>query len=205
MKEKTLSPALAFLQATENAIPRTLGDRDRIKVMHEAMTLAVNNRFVFGKDEAPLLARLGISTSCVGIFDPLRYYREACEAGGTYARMWETARGQKPWIARFSLSRDCRALENTRIAPDMGVLLPPGFSPAEPDLGTYGDHQLWWCTNLTGTTINLCRYRVTQEELQRWGRDALRPRGTPVRRKQLGRSEWEAIQAQLTAMTAAAA
>lgn len=187
---KPMSAALEFLAATERAIPKTLGDRDRVKAMSEATDLAVRNRFSFDKDDGPKLARLGIRT-CVGIYSALDYYREACQSGGTYARMWESYCTRKPWLASRAIAVDyrhngsCWVLENNRVAERMGVLLPAGFGEDSSDYPSYKGFQVWWCTSQDNHTIILCRYRVSERYPSPFTRE-----GSPARIRKLSREEW---------------
>nr|WP_234480440.1 hypothetical protein [Paraburkholderia aspalathi] len=196
-KEKTISAGLAFLQAAALAIPRTMGDRDRIEAMSEAMQLAVKNRFSFDKSETQQLLRLGIETS-VGVFRPMDYYLLACASGGTYARMWEAHHNQKAWVAARALfpeylngTRQRTFLDNNRIAPRVAVLLPATFAPEEPELASFEGSQVWWVTSQTDDVITLCRYRVTKEAKARGEYYApFVQTGAPARRRKLSREEW---------------
>jgi hypothetical protein len=197
-KVKTISAGLAFLQAAAAAIPRTLGDRARIAAMSESMHIAVKSRFAFDKDDVPALQRLGIQT-CVGVFRPMDYYLLACAAGGTYARMWEAHRKQKPWIAskavfpNYVLERQAgrTTLENNRVTAFVAVLLPSTFSPEEEDLASFERSQVWWCTSHDNDSITLCRYRVTELAKERGAyHEPFSRCGSPARIRKLSREEW---------------
>lgn len=200
---KSVSTGLAFIQAAAAAMPRTLGDRERIAAMEEAMRLAVRNRFAFDKDDAEALNRFRISR-CVGKFRPLNYYGMACFHGGTYARMWETHHKQKPWVAAVAVfagylwtSSDRRAevRPKNRVAAGVAVLMPASFAPYEALLArTDEGHQVWWCTSMDADTITLCRYewpnhREGREDLVRYPyyHSGLKP----ARIRKLSREEWE--------------
>jgi hypothetical protein len=202
-KEKTISAGLAFMQAAAAAMPKTLGDRERIAAMSEAMRLAVRNRFAFAKQDVDALRRLGIET-CVGVFRPLDYYQEACSAGGTYAKMWEAHHGQKPWLALKAivpryLQRDygrTEIQENNRVAIGLGVLMPQSFD--EPDKFTlpFQGLQVWWVTSMTDETITVCRYRVTPKELEdRHYETPFLRTGHPFRIRKLSRDQWKELNA----------
>lgn len=199
----TVSAGLAFIQAAAAAMPRTLGDRERIAAMEEAMGIAVRNRFAFGKDEAEALDRFRIST-CVGKFKPLSYYGMACYYGGTYARMWEAHHQQKPWVAAVavfagyqwtSFGRGEEVRPKNRVAPSVAVLLPASFAPYEALLArTDEGHQVWWCTSMDAETITLCRYEWPsyeegREELLRY--PYYHSGQKPSRIRKLARAEWE--------------
>ncbi|WP_241244696.1 hypothetical protein [Burkholderia ambifaria] len=198
----SVSAGLAFIQAAAAAMPRTLGDRERIAAMDEAMQIAVRNRFAFDKDEAEALNRYRIST-CVGKFRPLDFYGMACYHGGTYARMWETHHKQKPWVAAvavfaghwtsFAPREEVRP--KNRVATSVAVLLPASFSPYEALLARTDDgHQVWWCTSMDADTITLCRYEWPncgegREDLMRY--PYYHSGQKPARIRKLSREEWE--------------
>lgn len=194
--QKKISAGLAFIQAASAAMPRTLGDRERIFALCDLMSTAVNCRFAFDKDDARALYELGIET-CVGVFRPLDYYTQACCAGGTYARMWEAHYQLKPWMAsRAIITRrdphgrtEREIISNNRVAPAIGVLLPVEFSAEEEGLASLNGEQVWWCTSMDNDTITLCRYRVSSEEARRW-EGAYQRTGQPAKRRVLTREQW---------------
>ena len=200
--EKTVSPGLAFMQTFARSCPRTLGDRERCAAMHEAMSLAIRNRFVFALDDAEALNRLNLRT-CVGVFRALDFYSSACVAGGTYARMWEKHFKQKPWLAAAAVvpQRSAqrqgidRVLHNNRVAPGIGVLLPEAFHPESDDdygarFGLYQGQQVWWCTSQNAERIVLCRYRLPQDHRRLYVDAALISEGSPEHIRKLSRQEW---------------
>jgi len=201
-KELKISAGLAYMRATVAAFPRSSGDRERIAAIGEAMLFAIRNRFAFDKTDAEALNRLNQRTS-VGVFRAMDYYSYACAAGSTYARMWETATEQKPWVAlkafapRYRLS-DHRTmiLENNRVAVDLGVLLPPSFEDCSDALMHKG-YQVWWVTAQDNETITVCRYRAGDESdidfnPQAWERE-FRRTGQPLRRRKLTREQWKEL------------
>jgi hypothetical protein len=200
--ELKISAGLAFMQATVAAMPKTMGDRERIAAIGEAMLFAIRNRFAFDRTEAAALNRLNQRT-CVGVFRALDFYTEACAAGGTYPRMWETHTGQKPWVAlkafapRYRLNDHCTTiLENNRVAEGLGVLLPPSFEECDDALMHKGD-QVWWVTSMDDDFITLCRYQAGDEadidfNPRAWERE-FRRAGSPLRRRKLTRIQWKEL------------
>lgn len=195
----SISAGLAFMQAAVQAMPRSLGDRERIAAMDAAMTLAVRNRFAFDKEDAKQLENMGIRR-CVGVFRALDFYLLACRFGGTYARMWEAHHDTKPWMADRAVfpayiggvdDRQPVITENNRITVRAGALL-PGLD--DPDLATFEGSQVWWCTSMTDDTITLCRYKVADDSLKHYGivYAPLHHQGKPTRVRKLTRTEWEA-------------
>lgn len=199
MNKKTeLSAGLTYMRAAQNAMPRSLGDRERINGMSSAMSLAIRCCFEFRPEDANELRRMGIET-CVGVFRPMEesFYRAACRDGGTYPRMWEQFHGIKAWRARkavhFNADHRREVVENSRVCTHTAVLMPQTFASAEPDLASHDGHQVWWVTDFNNDTINLCRYKPSEGH---WG--ALnRPGGAPARRRQVARADWEIFQAAL--------
>lgn len=194
----SISAGLAFMRAAVHAMPRSLGDRERVAAMDAAMTLAVKNRFAFDKEDAEQLENMGIHR-CVGVFRALDFYLLACRFGGTYPRMWEAHHGQKPWMAdravfpAFIGGADIRQpviIENNRIAVGAGALL-PGMD--DPDLATYEKNQVWWCTSMTEDSITVCRYKVTDasRKYHGLGYAPLHHEGKPTRVRKLTRTQWE--------------
>ena len=205
-----ISAGLAFVQAAAAAMPRTLGDRDRINAMDKAMALAVETRFAFGLDDAVALKRLGIET-CVGVFRPLYqgFYRQACLAGGTYPRMWEKAHSMRPWLAEKAVYVDYRlnrpAEYSGRVCPGIAVQLPQSFMVETKDLATTQDgFQVWWVTEFSAETINLCRYETGTASHAR-ERAFTKASGAPARRRQVGREEWALLQKSMAPASESAA
>lgn len=194
MSKSETSKGLAFMLAAAAAMPRTLGDRERAKAMSVAMSLAVKYRFEFKSGDVQALERLSIET-CVGVFRPLdqHYYYLACEAGGTYPRVWEQANGIQAWRAVKAVhthwSEATSFMDEARICPGVAVLLPPSFSKEEPELASYQGMQVWWVTDFSDESINLCRYKPYKSFALR------KPGGAPARRRQLSREDWDASQA----------
>lgn len=197
------SPALAFLKATQMAIPRTMGDRDRCDVMRSAMTLAVRSRFKFDRNDGQALKDLAIRTS-VGVFRATDYYSLACRVGGTYARMWESHMKQRPWLGRHVILTEhgdtFEVLEENRVAPGLGVLLSASaFKEEEGDsaLCAYQGQQVWWCTSQDDDRIVLCRFAVPPENAHGFrgprGQVQLQRYGHPARIRKLDRQQWQAL------------
>ncbi|CAB5514698.1 hypothetical protein LMG26857_03757 [Achromobacter anxifer] len=208
MQTSKNSAGLAFMLAADAGAPRTLGDRERIALLHDAMTMAINYRFRFDTEDAEALNKLRMRR-CVGVFRPLdeNYYRKACIVGGTYPRLWEDHHDQKPWIAekrivkmpqgyhmspdglnRLAAYQSRLESEKGRVCPGMGFLLPVAFLPEseemEATLQSAQGMQLWWCTSFTKDTLNLCRYTRGPREHGE----------SPVRKRRVTRAEWDAIQ-----------
>lgn len=199
--DQSISAGLTFLQAAASAMPKTLGDRERIAAMCEAMQLAVRNRFAFAKQDAKALQRLGIETS-VGVFRPLDYYMLACVNGGTYARMWEAHHSQRPWMARKAITPDYlrnafSLLDNNRVAPRMGVLLPESFDAHDPATMLVDGLQVWWVTGMSDEFIRVCRYRLTPAEMENRNRSTpfQHQNRSPFRIRTLMRDEWDELNA----------
>lgn len=192
---KKVSPGLAFLLATKEAMPRTIGDRIRSAAMHDALDIAIRCRFKFDKDDGQLVKQLSLR-SCVGVFNVIseHAYSKACSFGGTFARMYEQATGLKPWMAKIALTISSRynngheAVMDNRVAPGMGVLL--AGEDTDPDMPRMNGLQVWWCTSVTDNAIVLCRYRLIEGH-----RYATFHQGNPVKKMKLTRQQWESIQA----------
>lgn len=198
MPSTSVSPGLAFMQAAFNAMPRTLGDRERIAALGDALALAIKCRMVFAKDDIKPLGRMQQHT-CVGVFRPFddRFYRLACEAGGTFAGLWEKAQGVKPWIAPQVLTRGSADIaKGNRVAPCMGVLIGtteeehghPLIACTKFDLAAIQGQQVWWCTSLDNDHIMLCRYRRHPS-----GSCLMTDGMKPARRLKLNREQWKAL------------
>ncbi|GBG14547.1 orotidine 5'-phosphate decarboxylase [Novimethylophilus kurashikiensis] len=195
-----VSGGLAFIQTAAEAMPRTLGDRERIFGMCDIMEKAIRLRFPFDKNDGAELRRLGIQTS-VGVFRPLDYYSKAVVAGGTYARMWETYYSQKPWKASRAViqrpsyghhGRDLEVMNNHRIAVGLQLLLPASKDDEDTGLVMYQGFQVWHCTSMSNDTITICRYRSSDYMTSLRSRDweFSRPSRHPAKRMTLTREEW---------------
>jgi hypothetical protein len=194
-KDQKTSAGLAFMQAAAAAMPKTLGDRERIAAFSDSMRLAIRNRFAFAKQDADALKRLGIET-CVGVFRPLDYYLAACVHGGTYAKMWEAHRNQKPWVALTAIApvqfrHEYELLANNRVTMQMGVLLPESFGEHDERTIPVEGKQVWWITTQDDEYITVCRYRLTDAELAYVGRARpFQKSGRPFRIRRLTRDQW---------------
>lgn len=194
-KSTNVSAGLRFIEATAQAIPKSMGDRDRIAVMSEALALAIRNCFGFGVNDGEELHTYRIIT-CVGKFRPHapHFYRLACIHGGTFAKMWEKYNKQKPWYAAYAIVPDNRRhiqLEDriaraNRVATGFGVLLPESFCPENQENASsyeqYRGFQVWWCTSVSDTEITICRYLASNSE---------RNTGRPARVRSISREEWK--------------
>lgn len=198
MQSTSVSPGLAFMQAAFNAMPRTLGDRVRIAALGDALTLAIKCRMVFSRDDIKPLERLQQHT-CVGVFRAFDdcYYRQACEAGGTFAGVWEKVKGIKPWSAPEVLARrSADVMKDNRVAPGMGVLIGvaeddhghPLVAGTKLELAALQGRQVWWCTSIDADHIVLCRYHRHPDG------SCLKTDGLkPTRRLKLNREQWKAL------------
>lgn len=198
------SKGLAFLIAAKAALPNTLGDRARSAALNDLMGIAIETKMAFGFQEGAAIAgaRLGMRTS-VGVFDPLDvgWYHRACLAGGSYARMWEAHHGVSPFIASTAYTRDGKSRNDSRMAPDMAVVLKgPDGAAGDPHLAhTHGGHAIWWCTSvdLDAGKIVLCRYRHKQPSpVARPGSQMLQS-AAPAQRMKLTREQWAQLQARM--------
>lgn len=199
-KEQNVSTGLSFMQAAKAAMPKSLGDRERIAAMSDAMRLAIRNRFVFDKEDAAQLVRMGIET-CVGVFRPLDFYLQACLHGGTYPKMWEAHHKQRPWMARnvvvpYWLMGGHRTTvrERGRVTERLGVLLPQTFAPHDPHTMDVDGMQVWWVTSMTDEAVNLCQYRQQITDFPKRDNEApfKRP-GHPFRIRKLTRTQWKEL------------
>lgn len=200
-KDQKTSGGLVFMQAAHSALPKTLGDRERIAAMDAALSLALRNRFAFAKQDVEALLRMGIETS-VGVFRPMAdyFYLRACIYGGTYAKMWEAHQDQKPWVALTAITPDYvdrgynpghELLANNRVTTQMGVLLPASFDDHDARTVPVDGKQVWWVTSQDNEHITVCRYRLTDAQLATVGR--ARPfhhSGKPFRIRKLNRDQW---------------
>ena len=196
-KTDAISAGLAYMLAAQAALPRTLGDRERVEALSNCMRIAVDNRFAFKVEDAKALNELNIRR-CVGVFRALNpsYYHTACLKGGTYARLYEAWAEFSPWRAAVAvfrtMSSSAHVLEDNRVTEDVGVLMPDSFGADEPDLATHQGLQVWWVTAYTDETINLCRYKPAMG----YEGHLRRPGGAPARRRQISRQAWDKYQAE---------
>lgn len=196
----TRSPALAFMDATDAALPKSLTWREQVKALEDALTLAVKNRFQFHKDDAVELQRYSINR-CSGKFDPLSqyFYMVSCYSGGTYAAMWEKHRDQAPWFAPLAAHGvlEYAFHARTRFSPNMAILVAPQpGAPQSPDLCSYRKLEVWWCTSMKSDQVVLCRYAMpapTESRVQSNQERSFHSMGSPAKRKILTRTEFEAF------------
>lgn len=199
MAKPEISPGLAFMQAAANAMPRAIGDRVESALMNELMATAIKNKFIFYPDDAKELNRLHLRT-CVGVFRPMdeHFYRIACRHGGTYPKLWEKTHNIKPWMAPKvatygypSYQPDFR--ENNRVAPGMAVLVQV---PDEtlPESSIYNGSQVWWCTSISDTQINMALYPTHPS-------NPFKSEGRLLKLKKLSREDWAKWVAHTEAVT----
>lgn len=201
------SPALAYLKAAWDALPKSLGDRDSIHAMHQSMSVALASRFQFDKADIETLQRMKYRT-CVGNFDwdSENYYRASLYYGGTYARVWEAAHNFKPWIAGrviFGWLPNERirgeVREKSRIYEGLGVLMPADFEAAGEGLCSFEGQGVWWCSSVDNDRITLCRYRLPEKTDRHPRLSAYERNGHPARIVKLYREQWEDWQAKVLA------
>jgi hypothetical protein len=197
--QESASPALLFLSAAHNAMPRTIGDRQRSAVMNELLGTAIDCRMQFDPGDASALNRLSISTS-VGVFRPLdqHHYNRACKVGGTYPRMWEKHTGMEPWIAAGALTDDRSIVHDRRVAPGTMVLI--RGEDSDPMLPRFGEYQVWRCTSMDAGVLRFGRYRLREERLHH---DFSESR--PCVLRAFSRVEWDAAQSAERALRPAVA
>jgi len=201
-KDQTISAGLTFLRAAQSAVA-TLGDKERVRGMRDAMQVALRNRFSFADQDAPALASLSIE-SRAGDFRPLDYYKQACIHGGSYTEMWEAQHQMKPWVARWAVASEqvlhgYFIMEDNRVANGMGVLLPQSVDTPDSDTLSVSGLQVWWVGEMTDDFIRLCRYRLTPEEMANRHRDTpfLHHSRSPFRVRVMMREEWDELNALL--------
>lgn len=188
MSKPEISPGLAFIQAAANAIPRTMGDRVEIGLLTELLATAIKNKFIFHLEDAQALNRLAIRTN-VGIFRPMDeyFYRIACRHGGTYPKLWEKAHNTKPWMApKVAIygypAYQPQILENNRVVPGMAVLV-QSREESLPESSIYQGLQVWWCTSISATQINMALYPTHPS-------NPFKSEGKLLKLKKLSREEW---------------
>lgn len=188
MSKPEISPGLAFMQAAANAMPRSMGDRVESALMNDLMATAIKNKFIFHAEDAKELNRLAIRTS-VGVFYPMdeHFYRIACAVGGTYPKLWEKTHKTKPWLApKVAMygypSYRPELLENNRVVPGMAVLVqvPEASLPLT---SIYNGLQVWWCTSISDTKINMALYPTHPS-------DPFKSEGKLLKLKKLNREDW---------------
>jgi hypothetical protein len=88
MNNSNVSAGVSFLQAAENGIAKSIGERLRSATMNDLLMTAIRTKMAFMPDDAAALRSFSI-TSSVGVFRPLdeSFYRQACLSGGSYAQM----------------------------------------------------------------------------------------------------------------------
>lgn len=180
------SPALTYLFAAQEAMPRSIGDRVRISGMGESMMIALKCKFKFHKDDAEPLKQLQITT-CVGVFRPIdpTYYSAACAYGSSFVRVWELATGVEPWIAHKVLAHvdhKHNVLHGSRVAVGLAVLVHKDHDAAD-NLAKIDSDEVWWCTSFDNEKIVLARYA------------SLTRAGSPSKFMKMNRAQWAQLQA----------
>ena len=188
------SPALRFIDVSVEAMPRSTGDRVYVEALDRMLSIAIECRFRFDKDDGSALKGYGLRR-CVGVFDPLNesFYRLACIHGGTFAAMWERAHATTPWIATLAAAGSYRnspvsILTNNRIAPGIAVVIPSSKADDDSTLARAPEGEVWWCTSMSSAEVVLCRYRYTANSRYPYLQE-----GAPAKRRKLSRSDWEAL------------
>lgn len=190
MTNSNFSAGVTFLQAAENGIGKSIGERLRSATMNNLLTTAIKTKMAFLPDDAAALRSFSI-TSSVGVFRPLEesFYRQACLSGGSYAQMWEKARGVKPMKAARAGTSSSDVQTEIRVAADIAVFLVG--EDDDPLMPRHEGLQVWWVTsiNLEVGTINLGRYKLYADQRYPFNRfDA------PAKRKKLNREQWDEAQ-----------
>ncbi|HCK4566034.1 TPA: hypothetical protein N0H12_006808, partial [Pseudomonas aeruginosa] len=67
MNNTPVSAGLGFMRAAFNGIGKSVGDRERSKLLHEAMEIAIKGKMAFDLDDVEPMNRLQMTTS-VGVF-----------------------------------------------------------------------------------------------------------------------------------------
>lgn len=186
MNSSTQSAGLAFMLAAYQGIAKSIGDRERSGALNSLLASAIKLKMAFDADDSPRLAQLAMNT-CVGVFRPSdeEFYSMACISGGTFARMWEKARGVKPFKAVLA-GIPGEIQSNNRVAPGLAVLLDGNDS--DELMPRYQGRQVWWVTSVNWDQgiINLSRYRLEPD-----GKYPFNRPGVPAKRLKLSRNEWE--------------
>ncbi|MGE8065209.1 hypothetical protein [Pseudomonas sp. NPDC089569] len=190
MNNSNVSAGVSFLQAAENGIAKSIGDRVRSATMNDLLMTAIKTKMAFMPEDAAQLRAFSI-TSSVGVFRPLdeSFYRQACLSGGSYAQMWENTHGVKPMKAARAGTSNSDVQADIRVAAGIAVLL-----VGEDNDGLMPRHdgmQVWWVTsiNLDAGTINLGRYKLYADQRYPFNRF-----DSPAQRKKLNREQWEEAQ-----------
>lgn len=199
--DQTISAGLAFMHAAVGAAAKTAGDREYVRAVKDAMEVAIRNRFEFFNTDGVALLSLAKETRW-GDFRPMDYYREGCLAGGAYPEMWEAHHQVQPWVARKAITsthplQGFRLLDDHRVAPGMGVLMPDSFDTPDSATLPICDMQVWWVNAITDELIRVCRYRLTPEELANRNLDTAfqHHSRSPFRVRTLLREEWDELNA----------
>lgn len=192
-EKNEMSPALTFLLAAQDAMPRTIGDRERIAGMDSSMMTALKCRFKFHKDDAEFLKQLQILT-CVGKFRPLHnnFYAAACAHGSSFAKVWEVAHKISPWMGHKVLAKidhQTITLRGCRVAAGFGVLIACDGENDGGNLARTATEQVWWCTSFDNDRIVLARYQFSECSRHPFNHD-----GAPAKLMKLNRLEWEHLQ-----------
>ncbi|EQL43573.1 hypothetical protein M770_31640 (plasmid) [Pseudomonas aeruginosa VRFPA03] len=187
MNNTPVSAGLGFMRAAFNGIGKSVGDRERSKLLHEAMEIAIKGKMAFDLDDVEPMNRLQMSTS-VGVFRPFsdHNYFTACLAGGTFCRLWEKAFDFKPFKAPLVAISTSEVLKDNRVAPGVALLVPGDDTDLM--MPRFQDLQVWWCTSLSTSkdTITLSRYRLTEDRRYPFSRE-----GHPANLKRLTRATWK--------------
>lgn len=190
MNNPSVSAGVSFLQAAENGIAKSIGERARSATMNDLLMTAIKTKMAFMPDDAPSLRSFAI-TSSVGVFRPLdeSFYRQACLSGGNYALMWEKSRGVKPMKAARAGTSNSDIQADIRVAADIAVLLVGDDN--DPLMPRHDGFQVWWVTsiNLEAGIINLGRYKLYADQRYPFNRF-----DSPAKRKKLSREQWDEAQ-----------
>ncbi len=109
MNNTSVSAGLGFMRAAFNGIGKSVGDRERSKLLHEAMEIAIKGKMAFDLDDVEPMKRLQMTTS-VGVFRPFsdHNYFTACLAGERFAgcgKRPSTSNHSKPRWLRYRLPK----------------------------------------------------------------------------------------------------
>lgn len=180
------STGLAFMLAAAAGIAKSIGDRQRSAALNELLMSAIRLKMVFNPDDANHLDTLCVRT-CVGVFRPSdeHFYAQSCISGGTFARMWEKAKGVKPFKAVLA-GQQGNIQSNIRVATGVAVLI-DGVDDDEL-MPRSDDLQVWWVTSVdwNGDSIHMSRYRLRPDARYPFSRN-----DAPARRLKLSRRDWE--------------
>jgi hypothetical protein len=190
MNNSNVSAGVSFLQAAENGIAKSVGERLRSATMNDLLMTAIKTKMAFMPDDAGALRSFSI-TSSVGVFRPLdeSFYRQACLSGGSYAQMWEKSHNVKPIKAARAGTSTSDVQTEIRVAAGIAVFLVG--DDTDPLMPRHEGLQVWWVTsiNLEAGIINLGRYKLRLDQRYPFNRfDA------PAKRKKLNREQWDEAQ-----------